>query len=883
MKRVILILLSALCVGSEAFAEACTCASGGGLACRTTVECKSMLRSAIVACLLALSLLGGAAEAATCTFNAGSSNWGPIGTVTGAGTSCGTPTASDTYVIPSGASVTVVAAITQDTTGGIGITVNAGGTLTAAVSESVNSGNSLVLTVGAAGLSCSGTCTLTGGFRQFGSATSQTLADFSTSDFWQVGEITEARWPAGGTGTITYPTTATAGHDYDSANGVDGDTNIAESIAEVTTSDAICFFDPDTADEYVPADVNACYKVSAVDAAAADYSISVDLRQGAQDNASWPLAKRDIQVGTLGADVIRGQMTLNLGAAFADAAAAAAIVGRWIRLEDGASGVFAGRAYRIITAADNGSDDTVTIIDLRGAGSAHAAGDAWAIESQGWVKGDPFYIMVPVRITSATAALTDSPVLLNGASTVRGVVFDSIQAVTVGVSSGVPLLTASLSQFRDVWIIDPSNATSSALSVGVAGALLERVSITGNDASVNTTHGFAFYEQVPVTLRDALCRYLGDDCFGYINNSSGEAATAFSGVRIRSEYAENATGGSTNVAEAQNGGTNNLTYQLSGISCVRCTTDDASGGIFAVGSSTTSTITADGVTWIGGRGKLSVGTNPGRLTATNVAGYGHVMKTVSGVAFGGNLDGFVFRGGDGTTADIIGAIGALGVTVKNGLVLDTIWSSNTFAAVAPLANSTFENIAFVNVNRTPALNTGVFRWSGDPGGAVRLENISVVWNPRYATVGFQNAIRDNGSGAWSNVTFKNLLFAGLHDFAGTNAQAAIRGGSASFWAGNTWAGKMCFYGNEADLSGSIPAPTPFDEVRDRPFGWTAVTTVLTQAGSVIAGINDCGVKGGAQAPGLKRLTWGQMVNQLPVERATEAAPGERRGWIPSTF
>lgn len=844
-----------------------------------------MLRSVSVACLLAFALLSGVAEAATCTFNAGSSNWGPIGTVTGAGTSCGTPTASDSYVIPSGASVTIVGAITQDTTGGIGITVNAGGTLTAAVSESVNSGNSLVLTVGSAGINCAGTCTLTGGFRQFGASPSQTLSDFSRADFWQVGEITEASWPAGGTGTITYPTTATAGHDYDSANGVDGDTNIAESIAEVTTSDVICFFDPDTADEYVPADVSACYKISAVDAAAADYSISVNLRQGAQDNASWPLARRDIQVGTLGADVIRGQMTLNLGAAFADAAAAAAIAGRWIRLEDAASGIFAGRAYRILTAADNGSDDTVTIIDLRGVGDAHAAGDAWAIESQGWVKGDPFYIMVPVRITSATAALTDSPVILNGSITVRGVVFDTVQSVTVGVSAGVPLLTASLSEFRDVWIIDPSNATSSALSVGVAGALLERVSITGNDASVNTTHGFEFYEQVPVTLRDALCRYLGDDCLGYINNASGEAATTFNGVRIRSEYAENATGGSTNVAEAQNSGTNNLTYKLSGISCVRCTTDDASGGLFAVGSATTSTVTADGVTWIGGRGKLSVGTNPGRLTATNVSGYGHVMKTVAGVALGGNLDGFVFRGGDGTTADIIGAIGALGVTVKNGLVLDTIWSSNTLAVVAPLANSTFENIAFVNVNRTPALNTGVFRWSGDPGGAVRLENISVVWNPRYATVGFQNAIRDNGSGAWSNVTFKNLLFSGLHDFAGTNAQAAIRGGSASFWSGNTWSGKMCFYGNEADLNGSIPAPTPFDEVRDRPFGWTAVTTVLTQAGSVIAGINDCGVKGGAQAPGLKRLTWGQMVNQLPVERATALAPGAGGGGggIPRAF
>lgn len=833
---------------------------------------------------LALLLAPALAQGETCTFASGASTWSAVGTIAGAGVTGCTASAGDHFIVASGAVVTVTGAITQDTTASIGITVQSGGSLSVVVSESVNSGNGLTLTLGDLGLDCAegSTCTLTGGFRSFGVTPAVVLSDFSRTAFHTVGDLTEASLPAGSTATISYPTTSADGQDYDSANGVDGDSYLSTSLTDINAtagnSDVLCFFDPAPTDEYVPPDVSACYKVTAIDGnPTGGMSIGVSVRQGAIDSG-WTLARRDIIAGTLGAAIVPGQSTgINVGAAFADSTAAADAIGRWIRFENGTSAWMLSHAYRIMAATDNGSNDTVTLVDLRGVEEAHAAGDAWRMDLQGWGVGDPFFVMVPVRLTSATAATTDSPVLLNGTVSVRGTLFDGTSHVNVGRTAGAAAVaTTAITEFRDVWILDPDNSTSSALLWQAPSlATIERLGITGNMTG-NTTHGVAAYKSVSIT--DSLVRFHGDDC-----HSTPADDVAMTITRARCEC-KNATGGnSTNLIG--NNGQAGVTLVVNGGSVVRGATVDYSGGILACGAAT-SPCTLSDTTSIGGSAQIVGGATTYKytVTASNIALYGSTgaASGSDALAISGNVNHFILRSASIAYGDFIGGEGA---AQRNGLIIDASSTASGLGGVRASAGATLENVGFVNVNHSDAASSAILRWSSPPSAVVSMKRISLVWNPRALTIGWSNAIQSTGTWAGEGrITFDSLLVSGFHDFAGTRNVAALRGNQKEFWTDNVWVGTQCFFGNETDFSlgsGTVD-PTPFVEIRDRSLGLVSPVSVQTASGTVVAGLAGCGIAGGAQAPGLSKLTWGQKVNRLPIERASSASSGGG-GWLPRAF
>jgi hypothetical protein len=712
------------------------------------------------------------------------------------------------------------------------------------------------------------------------------------SAFWSVGDLTVSGLPAGGTATISYPTTNAAGQDYDSADGLDGDTNLAESITDVRADvagnpDLLCFFDSNPRDEYVPPDVNACYRVTARDASAPDYSITVDVRQGAQ-NTGWTQALRDIQAGTLGAAVIAGQRTVDVGAAFADATAAERAIGKWIRFEAGTSAALHGRAYRILAAADNASNDTVTLVDLRGVAEAHSAGDAWTIEVQGWNTGDPFYLMIPIRVTSATALATsntDSPVLLNGVVSMSGVFFDGVSVVEVGLTSGSVEPATVISKFSDIVMFDPENPTSVALKIGSPDpATLSKIRISGCGTATCTTHGIVVYRGVGGTIEDSVFRYLGDDCIGLVNGSVayGTATSTYVARRTRCEFMDQGSGGSINHFENNNLGT--TTFAADGASCVRCATNDTSGGFASLFGVSSGAATFAEVTTIYAAGSHNNGGAGSGTSFRNLASYGALRTGSSAetIIGPGSVDHFVVRGANAVSTGAMALMGGSGgVSIRNGLILDSTAESGGLYAFN-VTDGSYSNVAIANLNRGANSNTGVFRWSAAPSAAVTIDRVAIIMQPRRLTVGWAAYFRDAAGVAYPNLTLSNLLLVGLHDFGGATVSAALRGAGSGWW--DSISGAVCTFDNETDYltgSGSIPNPTPWTETRNRAIGG-APTYVMTGNGSVLAGIAGCGVKGGAGAPGLSKLTWGQKVNQLPMERATDAATAGG-GWLPKAY
>ena len=125
--------------------------------------------------LLSLLLIAPLAEdagAATCTFAAGASSWGPIGVVTGAGwtTPCSLPESSE-FVVPSGATVTIVDDVVFDGVSANGkIDVQSGGELIADVAQRSGGPARTTLAVNDRLICRLGSrCQLTGMYRQTGS------------------------------------------------------------------------------------------------------------------------------------------------------------------------------------------------------------------------------------------------------------------------------------------------------------------------------------------------------------------------------------------------------------------------------------------------------------------------------------------------------------------------------------------------------------------------------------------------------------------------------------------------------------------------------------------------------------------------------------------
>ncbi len=475
------------------------------------------MKRLLLALLLVLAPF--AAEAETCTFNSGASTWSAVATVTGAGVAGCTPSADDHFVVASGAVVTITGSITQDgATAATGINVQSGGSLTVDTAGVVLTLNDLGLD-----LDSGGTLFVRGRALARGAATLLTAP--STTDYYTVGDLAPCDPGGGSINCATDPTIMRLDYPsatYDEAAGTGLDLTLDTGFAAVVATDWIVFFDPDTSDLYRGADSGYAYPLTAAGDSVAPYGLEFDVRQGSRNPSGYPAARKQITASTTSAAIVAGEFSLlaRLGTGSA-IDADDKYDARWIRFESGASGLPQGFAYKILDTEDDAGGDGVILGDRGGVRTAIPSGSDFYID-YGWATGDPFFVLRPVTITSATAAESDSPVRLDGTATISLAVIRQVAQIGLTSPSGVVSL-------EHVYIHDLGSLTGLPIAnCGEIGLCLtgtttqvasfRNISLVGGGTGVANNdqkmHGLALQSGYvgPIPALDGFTtRYLGDD------------------------------------------------------------------------------------------------------------------------------------------------------------------------------------------------------------------------------------------------------------------------------------------------------------------------------------------------------------------------------------
>ena len=225
MKRFLLVLLAALCVGSEAFAEACTCASE--------------------------------------SFSASSQ------TAAGGWDGC-TPSADDTFTINSGCTVTLTGDWTLSGAGGITCASGGGLAITGGATK-------LDFVMGTGGLTIQAGCTFNANGAYLTPGTTPSfVSEPSTETYFQFGDYGTPQTCSGTSCTlarISYPSGV-----YDSATTSGYDVGLAESVDAIDAGDIISFWNPSGVSTWGSPDVNMQYPVAASSSAGSPTSMCTSRR-----------------------------------------------------------------------------------------------------------------------------------------------------------------------------------------------------------------------------------------------------------------------------------------------------------------------------------------------------------------------------------------------------------------------------------------------------------------------------------------------------------------------------------------------------------------------------------------------------------------------------
>jgi hypothetical protein len=414
------------------------------------------------------------ASAETCTCNAADDFvWQSIDATSppGAWDGC-SPSADDHFIVRSGCQVSATGDLLQDgATPDTGLLVESGGTFSAEVSASTGP---FELSFNARGLECGGTCNLLGGFRQFGIATPSIQDSLDAAGHLPAGNVVEcagwnagaARWEPDCSGAATSPAGAAdrigliyPASDLASSEGIPF---LAEAVAEIEPGDVLVAIDPDPSDRYVCPEHMQFYAITGASDAADDPAfVFLDPRQtGARQRNStgnpdlgsggFPLARRVVHATDLPRGVALGDRVVAVPADLVTRDQQ--FIGFAAAFEDPASALPRDRRYLIVDAFDCAASpaeppclgeaevDYLALGDRRGVrGFEPRAGERLWV-TRGLERRCSLGVVAPLRITSATAALVDdSPLVISGTASVRGVVLDEIGGVRiVGPDAALP-------------------------------------------------------------------------------------------------------------------------------------------------------------------------------------------------------------------------------------------------------------------------------------------------------------------------------------------------------------------------------------------------------------------------------------------------------------
>jgi hypothetical protein len=807
------------------------------------------VRARAALALLAVGLAAPAARGEVCRATA-SGTWGPIGAGSATWSCTGGPDASDRFVVPAGVTVSVVADVVQDPGSLLGIRVDPGGTLVAAVSPATGA---LVLRLGGSGLDCAGTCTLHGGYRTLGRSPPGVVADF---------DAPAAAWPLRSLLPCAGDCTATP--ERQRLAFAPASAKARASLAAVVPGrDVACFWDPQPGDLEVSAETNQCFAIAARGAGASGW-LDLDVRQGRRDQSGAPLARRRIRALALAGAVAAGARRIPLPAALLSGPAEDGLyAGRWLRFADAQGGAL-GTPVKILRAEDGGAgDDVVVLGDPRGVPQAHAAGEPVWID-YGFAPGDPFQVMAPVRIESSTPAPGDSPALFTGTAELRAVVFDDLRGVTC---------SACQLDVREYWLVDPANSGSSAFFVtGTLGGAIERGNQTGGDdrPGADVTHGLTIPGNTALRVADVSIRYHGDDAVGM-----GAAATQGTierlHVAMRSDHAN-----SCNCLN--NTGSRPHQMTQTDVVCDDATDDDVNlqMAITAGGGSS-----LDGVMIWGSRGPVVNNASPQRLAVTDLFVAG--VDTAVGHPFlPDDVAGFVVRDvvqrRNAGTADLCLSNLGTAYALRDGVVRDVRTASTHFCLLASGGSGLVENVAIVDAESdapscADGTGTGCAAVGIDTPRGVTLRDVSLVWRDGVATNLVRGLGVTGGPAAPGDLVLDGLL---VHGFRGTGENVALATvGAAAIFDPAAPVSGPCLSANErnanADFLASAPAST-----------WTGTAPGFADLANgrvdpVPGGPADtvgCGVRRGVASPGISRFRWMHAVSKIGPERLADDADGD---------
>jgi hypothetical protein len=731
------------------------------------------------------------ASSETCVFAAGASQWGPIERIEGSGVagSC-TPDASDTFRIPAGAEVSVVDEIAFDpAVFGAGIEVLSGGSLDVSVTDAA-----LRLAVGSDGLQCrsGSTCRFTNRYRGYGVEAGRLLESPGSRWHFRVGEVV----PCDGDCDATPELVAIR---YES----EAD---RRSLLAVEPGEVLCFFDPKESDVWVSPDSGQCYEIVGTRTDGPPYELVFDVHQGSSDPVGWPLARRELKRTTLAVGSASGARDIALAPSNA-ISADREHVARWLRFGDAQTGVFEDVAYKIQDSVD-GDPDVVRIGDLRGVRGGRAAGTPVVID-YGWRRGDPFFVSVPVVVTSATASRLDSEFIVNGNYRARGLILDHMWGPRVDSDAAIEL-------HEDVWVRD---ATSSGTGVSLqltnrGDETLHRTLITGGiegtdcapagsppTTNCDTMHGLQVSCSTGLVIDGYSSRHLGDDNFVLDGDLCGDGAAHVEGLRWHCSFM-GGSGGSASFVDPAG-------FRLEGSSFTDLVADDCvssnAAALSGIGRESPPPIDVANIVLWGLRG----GGGGGDFLAHN---YRVQNLTALGIAPGSpnvalmpnHVENFVVRESRSATT-LPNSVVALGtLEMRRGFVRDIELARSNFQALRAVDGSVIEDVAVLNVTTTGSCSNGcafVAPYAVPPS----LPGTNASWTLRHALLGYWGIPGQAQSGVtfpWPEPGPGTVIGAlWLTGFGTGQAAQAAFPAPASFGgpAAPTFDAPLCFFSNGRDV------------------------------------------------------------------------------------
>ncbi len=855
----------------------------------------------LILLIIALFILPGVAFAQdTCTFTgndnmdefaAGACTAGVQGSVS-CGASCDD---GDNFVVPSGITVTIDNDLTCDSTSGCGWTVQSGGTLTSIMAA----GTTTPRTIAVGDLNCQAgsTCTFTGTFLENGVASpGSTLTPTLASNAFYVPNPSNE---APGTGLqpcvdndcSTQPNIMRFSW-TENAGGAAGDRFLGDALANLATGQVVWFWD-DSPSGYVGADTSAPYLIEDEEALALEF----DVRQGAWATMI-PFNERDLISGTVNGAHGQGAREINVGNLFdtgsveSDRNDVSGITGRWIRFEDGAGNPLP-RAYKIMQTDNNGADDIIRLGDLRGVDRDIATGDDYWID-YGWAPGDPFLIVVPVRIQSATSSQDAFDFDIDGAYTLRAVMAEAFNIMHFqddstgtadyvwNIDSGIDLVTGGSmqidndSQTYNWWAVTSGNGDE-CLAAECTGSGTPCTCCTGSGAGATCEnrhhHHWVWGDEADGgTIADSLLRHSGDDFFS--RNNGGGAADKFTLLRTVMQFAPE----ESPSAECWTSNDVNGVYAAKDVSCEGAAWNSTG----AVGNCNTAVqVVAPTIPWpaqdgvmLWAGGACSPNDKEG-VNFSNMIWIGTRNQNMSdGAMTATTYRNFIIRDVESLTTNrrwMQTDNNADRPKLYNGMIVNV--KQDTELLGTPLVQS---NVAWIDYASTDpscsASSCRIHHYSGTALGADAgwlWENVTYAW--RQATPANLTRIL-----SWSSSNLcpdtcimRNMLWAGLPEET-VNANQNPFQSNGNTVDDFTWDGAACFYDNhfkgsgvavDADLAAELVTQGT-TVIRDVDPGFVDLEHYDVEIAPHSPMYNQCGAKTGA---GISTPTWAMRRAKLPAE------------------